>query len=235
MVLELLKTDKKMEFAYDDEWLNYLYMNGMIDIDDHSDADGCLYVRFSSPFVQKRMFNYFARVLFREMGQLIEPFKRLDNIITKDKIHIRNVIKLYEEYLQKNRHWLLQDAPKHKDLRIFEAVYHFNLYMYLHEFLRLQKAHIYPEFPTGNGKIDMIIKYSDRMYGIELKSYTNANAYKEAISKAALYGKQLQLNKIALVFFVEYIDDDSRNRYETDYQDQDTGVTVEIIFVATGS
>jgi len=235
MVLELFKTDKKMEFAYDDDWLNYLYMNGMIDIDDHSDEEGYLYVRFSSPFVQKRLFNYFSRVLFREMGQLIEPFKRLDNIITKDKIHIRNVIKLYEDYLQKNRHWLLQDAPKRKDLRIFEAVYHFNLYMYLHEFLHPQKAHIYPEFPTGNGKIDIIIKYSGRMYGIELKSYTNENAYKEAISQAASYGKQLKLSKIALVFFVETIDDDSRNKYESDYEDRDTGVTVEIIFVATGS
>lgn len=234
-VLELFETDQKKEFSYDDEWLNYLYINGVIDIEDNSDADGNLYARFSSPFVQKRLFNYFSREFFREMGRLIEPFKSLDKVITKDKIYIRNVLKLYEDYLKKNRHWLLQDAPKRKDLRIFEAVYYFNLFMFLYEFLRPQKARVYPEFPTGNGKIDIIIKYCDRLYGIELKSYTDESAYRESVSKAALYRKQLQLTKISLVFFVEYIDDESRKRYEIDYVDKGTGVTVEIIFVATGS
>jgi len=41
--------------------------------------------------------------------------------------------------------------------------------------------------------------------------------------------------KIALVFFVETIDDDSRKRYETDYEDRNTSVTVEAIFLATGT
>jgi len=68
--------------------------------------------------------------------------------------------------------------------------------------------------------------------------YTRQNLItngKNAISQAASYGKQLRLAKIALVFFVETIDDDSRKRYETGYEDRDTGVTVEVIFVATGT
>ncbi len=72
------------------------------------------------------------------------------------------------------------------------------------------------------------------MYGIELKSYTDENAYKKSISQAASYGEQLHLAQIALVFFVDDIDDHSRTRYEINYQDQAAGVTVQISFVATG-
>ena len=234
-VLDLFNTGQKIEFFYDDRLLNYLYMNGVIDIEDSSDQDNCLYVRFSSPFVQKRLFSFFSRDLFKHIGQLHEPFQRLDNVITQDAIHIRKVIKLYETYLRKNRSWLFQDAPRRKDLRIYEAVYHFNFYMFLHQFLQPQKAQVYPEFPTGNGRIDIIIKYAGRMYGIELKSYTDENAYKKSISQAASYGKQLRLAQIALVFFVDDVDDDSRNKYEINYQDQAAGVTVKISFVAIGN
>lgn len=234
LVLELFKTDTKKEFSYDDEWLNYLYMNGVIDIDDYTENDGLIYVRFASPFVQKRLFNYFSRELFREMGQLIEPFTSLKNIITENNINIKSIMKLYEEYLKKNKHWLLNDAPKRKDLRIFEAVYHFNLYMYLHFFLHPKKAIVYPEFPTGNGKIDIIIKHSGKLYGIELKSFSDESSYKQAILKAALYGKQLQLKTIFLIFFVEFIDQKNRDKYEIVNFDKSTGVKVEIIFVMTG-
>ena len=235
IVLDLFKTDQKKKFSYDDYFLNYLYMNGIIDIDDQTENDGYIYVRFASPFVQKRLFNFFSRELFREMGQLIEPFTSLKNIINENRINIKNVMRLYEEYLRKNRHWLLNDAPKRKDLRIFEAVYHFNLYMYLNLFLHPKNAYVYPEFPTGNGKIDIIIKYFQKVYGIELKTYTDESSYKKAILKAASYGKQLQVKKIYLVFFIEFIDEENRSKYEIIHNDKNTGVSVEIIFIMTGT
>ena len=95
--------------------------------------------------------------------------------------------------IQKNRDWLLKDAPKRKDMRIFEAVYHFNLYRYLCDFLGAKKARVYPEFPTGNGKVNIIIEYADRMYAIEIKSYTDETGYFEALDQAAGYGAQLGL------------------------------------------
>ncbi|CAN2040516.1 hypothetical protein GMMP15_1830011 [Candidatus Magnetomoraceae bacterium gMMP-15] len=233
VVLELFKTDRKIEFSYDDTYLNYLYMNGVIDLE-LSESKENIYARFASPFVQKRLFNYFSRDFFRYTGQLVEPFKSLDNVISDDSINIKNLMKLYESYLKKNKDWLLEDAPRRKDLRIFEAVYHFNLYMYLYNFLTPQKAKIWPEFPTGNGKIDIIIKYSDQIYGIELKSYINERAYKDAIKQAALYAVQLKIKEISLVFFVEYIDDENREKYEINYFDEKTEVKVETVFVRTG-
>jgi hypothetical protein len=70
---------------------------------------------------------------------------------------------------------VVRDAPRRAtDLRIFEAVYHFNRYMYLSIFRRLRGGLVYPEFPTGNGKIDLIINYAGQKYGLEVKSYVEA-------------------------------------------------------------
>ncbi len=233
IVLELFKTDEKISFRYDNTEINYLYMNGVIDRERTSETDS--YIRFSCPFVQKRLFNYFSDELFRYMGRLVEPFESLGDIITEDSLNIRNLINRYQKYLKKNREWLLKDAPKRKDLRIYEAVFHFNLYMYLFQFLHPKGGQVYPEFPTGNGKIDIIIRYREKIYGIELKTYTDESGYKNALIQAAGYGKQLGLSEIYLVFFVEYIDDENRSRYEADYSDKTTDVKVMPIFAETGT
>jgi len=232
MVLEFFKTGKKAKFRYDDPLLNFLYMNGVIDIE-HTRKE--LYVKFPSPFVQKRLFYYFSDQVFDEMGRVYEPFEDLSDSITSDGLNIRNLMKRHQTYLKKNRNWLLQDAPKRKDLRIYEAVYHFCLYKYLCDFLEPKHASVYPEFPTGNGKIDLIIKYHNTTCGLELKSYTDETGYYEALDQAAKYGKQLQLNEISLILFVEYVDDENRSKYEKEYVDAETGVSVIPIFVETGN
>jgi hypothetical protein len=232
IVLTLFQTDTKTSFKYDNKEINYLYMNGIIDIENEGINK---YIRFSSPFVQKRLFNFFADKLFSMPGQLVEPFQKIDDVVNEKGLHIYKLLRLYETYLKKNRHWLLKNAPRRKDLKIFEAVYHFNLYMYLDKFLSPKNAKVWPEFPTGNGKIDIIIKYLNKTYGIELKTYSDESSYKKAIKKAVHYAKQLQIKKIALVFFVENIDDENRKKYEQDHLDNDTNIIVETIFIECGS
>jgi hypothetical protein len=231
-VLEMFRTASKIPFTYDDPYLNFLYLNGVIDWEQSLTER---YVKFPSPFVQKRLFNYFSRTLFRDVGQLHPPFEDLSDTITEDSLNVKNLLHRYESYLRKNRDWLLKDAPRRADLRPFEAVYHFNLYMYLFSFMERRKGQVYPDFPTGNGKIDLIIRYQGQVYGIELKSYTDEFGYREALKQAARYGKQLQLEEITLVFFVEHIDETNRNKYEVVYKDKDANVLVTPVFVATGA
>ncbi|MCP5105187.1 MAG: hypothetical protein GY950_17490 [bacterium] len=231
-VLELFKTDKKIEFKFDDEDINYLYMNGIIDQEKVGRTE--YYVKFSCPFVQKRLFNYFSGKIFNYMGQLVEPFENLDDTVSESGVNLRNLLKCYGRYLDRNRDWLLKDVPRRKDLRIYEAVHHFNLYMYLFEFFKSRGGRVYPEFPTGNGKIDIVVHYNERVYGLELKSFTHEAAYKNSLRQAAGYGKQLKLKEIALVFFVESISDEIRDIYEKDYPDAATGVTVTPVFIETG-
>jgi hypothetical protein len=230
-VLELFNAQEKTEFRYSNPLQNYLYMNGVTDIEK---TEKNLYVRFSSPFVQKSLFDCFSDDLFAYTGKIREPFEDLSDTLTETSLNIRNLMRRFENHLKKNREWLLRDAPRRKDLRIFEAVFHFILYRYVCDFLGTRCAQVWPEFPTGNGKVDILIKYAERIYALEVKSYTDESGYKEALSQAAAYGKQLGLAEISLVFFVEYIDDANREKYEKMYEDTESGVRVETVFAATG-
>jgi len=230
MVLKMFRTDEKIQFRFDDTAMNLLYMNGVAA---REMMDKKYYIKFSCPFVQKRLFHYFSYELFKEMGTLVEPFARIDHAITPTSLNIRELLKLYQTYLDNNKTWLFKEAPRRSDLKIYEAVYHFNLYSYLNEFLRSKGGSVYPEFPTGNGKIDLFIRFAGRDYGIELKSFTDRPGYRDALDQAARYGKQLGLKEIFLVTFVESIDEENRRIYGKDYSDL-TGITVHPIFIQTG-
>jgi hypothetical protein len=79
-----------------------------------------------------------------------------------------------------------------------------------------------------------VVKYADKTYGLELKSYTDKRGYDKALKKSAEYGRQLKLKEIYLVFFPEAIDDENRKKLEADFYDKETEVKVLPIFVETG-
>lgn len=232
-VLELFRTGAEVPFAYDDPHINYLYMNGVIDAVQVTSTE--YQVKFANPFVQKRLFNYLAREIFPNPGVLHDPFADLSAAITENALFVKPLMRLYEQYFQTNRSWLLKDVPRRKtDERVYEAVYHFNLYTYLYQFLRSYDAHVTPEFPTGNGKVDLLIHHAGQQYAIEDKSFVNQREYQKALHQAAYYAHQLNLSEIALVFFVDHVDDTNRQKFETIYMDPATNIRVFPILVATG-
>ncbi|MCP4152115.1 MAG: hypothetical protein GY757_30520, partial [bacterium] len=162
-------------------------------------------------------------------------FTDLDEVIGGDGLSIPHLVQLYRDYLHTNKSWLFKDAPRRSDLNIFEAVFHFNFYSYLNEFLRGKGGRVLPEFPTGNGQIDLIVKYAQKTYGLELKSYSDQSGYRQALGKAAQYGSQLKLREIYLLFFVPFIDAPNRKKYEAGYLDKKTNVKVIPLFIETGS
>ncbi|MDM8539365.1 hypothetical protein QUF70_21635, partial [Desulfobacterales bacterium HSG17] len=183
IVMELFKTHEKIPFKFDDKNFNFLYMNGVIDVEANND----FLIKFPSPFVQKRLFNYFSHELFHFMGILFEPFEDMDHIVTETHLNIKNLMRRYEKHLQKNRDWMLKDAPRRSDLKIYEAVFHFNLYEYLMRFFESYQTKVWPEFPTGNGKVDIFIEHGGNTYALEIKSYRDKPAYEQALTQAAKY------------------------------------------------
>jgi len=230
-VLDLFQTETKLNFTYRDPLINFLYMNGVVSVESVSLSEN--YVRFPCPYIQKQLFSYFARELFHEMGRLYGPFEDLSDTITDDSLNIPQLLQRYEQYLQKNRQLILKNAPRREDLRVYEAVFHFHLYLYLTSFLNSYEAQVQPEFPTGNGKIDLLIRHAEQLFGLELKSFADKRQYRKALIQAAKYGKQLGVLEIWLVLFIEVVDETNRQRFEEDYTDSETGVIVHPVFVQT--
>ena len=234
-ILELFQTKDETKFVYNDPIINFLYMNGVVDVAQISLKEN--YIKFPCPYVQKQLFNYFARELFQGNIQcLSDPFEDLSDTITEESLNIRQLLLRYEQYLQTNRHHLLKDAPRRKnDLRVYEAVFHFHIYSYLASFFRSYDGVVQPEFPTGNGQIDLLIRHGGQLFGLELKSFANQRAYRKALAQAAKYGQQLGVTSIWLVLFIETIDEKNRQQFEKDYTDNETGVTVHPQFVQIGN
>ncbi len=234
LVLELFQTKTKIKFTYHDPIINFLYMNGVVSVEQVRQGEN--YVKFACPYVQKVLFNYFARELYQGMDGLYSPFEDLSDTITSQSLNIRRLLQRYEQYLQANREMVLKDAPRRqKDLRVYEAVFHFHFYLYLVSFFRSYEIQVSPEFPTGNGVIDLLIRYAGQLFGLELKSFADQPSYRKALVQAAKYGKQLGVSSIWLVLFIESVDDKNRQRFEVDYTDKKTGVVVHPLFVQTGN
>jgi hypothetical protein len=202
MVMEFFKTDDKIEFKLNNKDINYLYMNGIID--QEKTADNEYYLKFSSPFVQKSLFDYFANQIFSYLGQLIHPLDAMKDAVDEENLYIPNIIKRYQAYLTKNQGVFFKDVPRRKkDMRIYEAIYHFNLFRYLYDLLKKRGVEVIPEFPTGNGKIDLILKYRKNTYALELKSFSDMYAFEKGIEQAAEYGQRIGQKEISLIVFVE--------------------------------
>ncbi|MEK8015673.1 MAG: AAA-like domain-containing protein [Candidatus Parabeggiatoa sp.] len=242
-VLELFQTETKIKFTYHDPIINFLYMNGVVEVEQRRDVQrgdasrlylGENYVKFPCPYIQKQLFSYFARELYDEMVGLYGPFEDLSDTVTEASLNIPRLLQRYEQYLQANREQVLKNAPRREDLRVYEAVFHFHFYLYLVSFFRSYEAQVQPEFPTGNGQIDLLIRHAGQLFGLELKSFADIRQYRNALIQAAKYGKQLGQLEIWLVLFIETVDDENRQRFEINYSDSQTGVIVHPVFVQTG-
>jgi len=234
LVFELFKTEEKTIFRFEDLRTNFLYMNGVITFENGIDNDknDVFFTKFSSPFVQKRLFDRFARELYSQLGLVMKPFEDIDHIITDTDIYVPNLLRRFQLYFNENKHWLLKHAPKRNtDGRIYEATYHFILFSWLQQYLS-GMASVTSEFPTGNGKIDLLLHMNKKIYGIEVKSYSNQRKFEESIKQAAYYAVQLKVSEITLAVFVEYIDETNRTKYEHEYINLETQIKVNPIFIA---
>jgi hypothetical protein len=210
--LELF-TRPDIKFPLDADWCAYLYLNGVIDSQPYVTEMGeeIEICRFSSPFIQKRLYNALTYEIFGDRLPILalEPLDELDDVFEKDELDLPALLRRYKDYLKRLKAKGLnpwKDQPRRSDLHLTEAVGHFHLYSWLTQAID-DYCIISPEFPTGNGKVDLHLKCGEKRGIIEVKSYKSMAKVKEARKQAAGYAKKTGLDSVTIALFVPVEDE----------------------------
>ncbi len=211
-----LFNQSNLPFSFHNPTQNYLYTNGIIVPETVRQSNGKIIniCRFSSPFIQDCIYDALghelvadSRILALEVGDdLADVFDP-----AKKKLNLPALLQRYKDYLVRLKaagHNPWKEQPRRKtDLHLTEAVGHFHLYAWLKEAIG-DLCIISPEFPTGNGKVDLLIRAGKREGIIELKSFKNVAVLKKDRGGAATYAKSLGLDDITMAIFVPVLDEE---------------------------
>ena len=212
-VLELFsRADAR--FSLDADWCNYMYLHGLIDEEMVESVAGLpeSMCRFSSPFIQLRIYNALTYDLFESHSPILalEPLDDLAEVFHGTRLNVSALIQRYKDYLARLKAkginpW--KDQPRRRtDLHLTEAVGHFHLYAWLQEAVGRQCV-VSPEFPTGNGKVDIHVKCGSQQGIIEVKSFAGLYQNKNDRVQAARYAKSLGVEAVTLAVFIPVEDE----------------------------
>ena len=234
-VLELFAR-ADVEFRLDADWCSYLYMNGIIDVettagDKGLDMETC---RFSSPFIQERLYNALADDLVGDRLPILalEVLDDLADVFAGPVLDLPALLDRYKGYLMRLRAKGLdpwQGQPRRADLRLTEAAAHFHLYAWMRQAFNGCGV-VSPEFPTGNGKVDLHVRCGEKAGIIEVKSFTNLRQLHSARKRAADYAASLGLDRVTLAIFTPLKDDEALQQLSG----ETTIEGVQVIVVAIG-
>jgi len=230
-VLKLFSSSD-MLFSLDADWCGYLYLNGVImpetSVDKHSNlVEVC---RFSCPFIQKRLYNALTDDLIGDRLPMlaIEPLDDLADVFEGEILNLPSLLDRYKAYLVRMKAKGLnpfKDQPRRNDLHYTEAVGHFHLYAWLNVAIG-RRCVTSPEFPTGNGKVDIHIRCNGMKGIIEVKSFVDMSETRKGTEQAAAYARSLNLNSVTLALFVPVDDEAVLAKLSGEHQSSDVTVTV---------
>lgn len=227
-----------VRFSFDDDACGYLYVNGIIDHQEITDPSGAPAVvcRFSSPFIQLRLYNALTFDLFDDRLPVLalEPLDTLADVFSPPELDLAALLRRYRGYLGRlaakgQDPW--KGQPRRRDLNLSEAAGHFHLYAWLQEALR-GRCVVGPEFPTGNGKVDLMVRCEGRVGLIEVKSFRAMHELPRAREQAARYAKSQGLGSATVALFVP--SDDEKVLTALSGEETVEGVRVTVVAIAWG-
>ncbi len=233
-VLELF-TRTDLPFSIRADWCSYLYLHGIIDSQECFDVEGgTTYVcRFSSPFVQSCLYEAFTADLIGDRLPILalEPLDGLEDVFNSPEPDLPALLERYISYLKRLKAKglnLWKEQPRRTDMHYTEAVGHFHLYAWLHNAVG-RRCVVSPEFPTGNGRVDLHIRYRNGQGLIEVKSFTDLADLNHSRQQAAAYARKLSMPSVTLAVFVP-MDDEAvlKQLSGKEYMD---GVRVQVVAI----
>jgi len=235
--LTKLFTRADVPFSFHTSQHNYLYMHGIIEPQILKQSSGRFVnlCRFTSPFIQECLYNALSEELVGDNWPILalEPLDDLADVFSGAELDLPALLKRYKDYLARLKAkginpW--KEQPRRKtDLHLTEAVGHFHLYAWLKEAIA-PRCVVSPEFPTGNGKVDLHLRCAQKRGIIEVKSFINAHKANLARTQAAEYAKQLGEPTVTVAMFVPIEDESVLAKLSV----QEVTLGVEVTVVAIG-
>jgi hypothetical protein len=214
-------SESDIPFAFHEPICNYLYLNGIIDsvVGVDSKGDTKEFCRFSSPFVQDCIYSALGMEMQRSMPILpLDPLDDLADALDGPKLNLPALLNRYQDYLKRLKaggFQLCENQPLRVDLRIREAIGHFHLYAWLYNALG-RECTVTPEFPTGNGQVDLHIWCAGKRGIIETKSFTSLRDLKFSKKQASAYASSLGLDSVTLAVFITDASDEVIQKITSD-------------------
>lgn len=212
-LLELF-THAEIPFSFHQPIQSYLYMHGILDSVTVQNPNGeeqriC---RFASPFVQQCLYYALSdEFVWHDAPVLpLDPFDELTDVFRDTGLNVPAILTRYKDYLKRLKTrginpWKAQPR-RATDFHLTEAVGHFHLFTWLQSAIGKQCV-ISPEFPTGNGKVDLHLRCGDTLGIIEVKSFVNAYQASLDRQQAARYAQKLGLDAVTLAIFLPLDDE----------------------------
>ncbi len=235
----------EIPFTFHDPLHNYLYMHGILDAEMIQQPNGkpIEICRFASPFIQHCLYDALSDVLVASAPYVLalQPLDTLTDVFDPPVLNLPALLRRYKDYLARLKAkeinpW--KDQPRRPPPTpplqggdkggATEAVGHFHLYWWLYQAIGYDCV-VRPEFPTGNGKVDVHIKYGDKRGMIEVKSFVNNHLLERDKDKAANYAKQVGLDRVTMAVFIPVLDEDVLNALSTTETLDGVEVTVVMI------
>ncbi|MDM8560966.1 hypothetical protein [Candidatus Parabeggiatoa sp. HSG14] len=209
MFLSTLFTTSNVPFFFNNSQHNYLYLHGIIEptletTPDDEQQDVC---RFTSPFVQRCLYDALSQdMIGLDIPILaLSPLDDLADVFENTVLNLPALLERYKDYLGRLKAKGLnpwKEQPRRKtDFKLAEAVGHFHLYTWLQSAVG-RRCVVSPEFPTGNGKVDLHFRCGNKRGIIEVKSFTTIYQAREDRHQAAEYATNLGFDNVTMAIFI---------------------------------
>ncbi|RKZ42393.1 MAG: hypothetical protein DRQ49_02115 [Gammaproteobacteria bacterium] len=220
--LTTLFTTSNVPFFFHQPKHNYLYLHGIIEptLETSPNGETQNVCRFTSPFVQQCLYDALSQEIIGSETPILalEPLDELTDVFSGTSLNLQALLTRYKDYLARLRALsinLWKEQPRRKsDLKLKEAVGHFHLFSWLREAVG-RRCIVSPEFPTGNGTVDLHLRCGKQRGIIEVKSFVNSYQIKEDRSQAADYAKNLGIDRVTIALFIPVLEETVLSKLST--------------------
>jgi len=218
-----LFANNNVPFSFHRPLCSYLYLHGIIKPVSIRQPNGkqSEICRFSSPFIQDCLYYALTDEIVGDETPIL-PLQPLDDLADvfagTGNLNLPALLTRYKDYLARLKDqginpW--KEQPRRKtDLKLKEAVGHFHLFNWLRDAVS-ERCVVTPEFPTGNGTVDLHLQCGKQRGIIEVKSFVNSYQIKSAQDQAADYAKNLGISSVTIALFIPVLEESVLEKLST--------------------